>query len=182
MQDVESASAQLNEFLSDVIRAFEAHGEAFRSERHRWGLQEDLMDFGLVQTLVAAESPLLANHDEVQQKILAISENETEDLRMDLCAVQVRRLLSQVPDYTVAANTFMDCDKFCVQYSTGPEAKLRALKMFMSLLPDESLRKAVGITAHAKYESLKINPASWRDDISRLLTYAFLVFTAHHCQ
>ena len=38
LQDVDSASAQLNEFLPDVVRAFEAHGEAFRSERHRWGI------------------------------------------------------------------------------------------------------------------------------------------------
>ena len=64
LQDVESASAQLNEFLPDVIRAFEAHGEAFRSERHCWGMRENLMDFGLVPVLVAAESPLLSDHEE----------------------------------------------------------------------------------------------------------------------
>ena len=140
------------------------------------------MDFGLLQVLVAAESPLLPFHEEVRQKIVADSVNETEDLRNDLCEVQMRWLLSQVPDYTVAANIFMDCDKFCAQYSTEPEVNLEALKVFMSLLPDERLRKALGLTAHAKYETLKIKPAAWRNHISRLLTYAFLVFTAHHSQ
>ena len=83
---------------------------------------------------------------------------------------------------TVAANTFTICDKFCAQYFTGPEVNLKALKEFTSLPPDERVRKALGLAAHATCETLKIKPAAWRSDISRLLTYALLVFTAHHSQ
>ena len=97
-----------------------------------------------------------------------------------LCAAQREVLRGMMPSYADAVALYLGVAACAEKQQHGPEPNLQRIRQLMQLIENEAARQAIGLTSMTKYNSFKIKPKEWREDVVRVLTFAFLAFTAFH--
>ena len=182
IHDSPACSKAVSIFIKETVELHGLRAESFRSERHRWQVDEEWFEFGFLRK-VATVAGMLTNEEEVKSMLAAV---DAEDSKVQashhdaLCAAQRQVLRGMVPSYADAVALYLGVAAFAEKQQHGPEPNLQRIRQFMQLIENEAARRAIGLTSMTKYNSFKIKPKEWRDDVVRVLTFGFLAFTAFH--
>ncbi len=177
--NAEKASKKITTFVEEVAKAHVACAENFNSAKHEYGIDDTMEGFGLLKMLVS-ETGYLTNEDVIKKLFEAYEKTESKPNEDALESAQKAAICNQVVDYGSALTLFAAAEIFATKFGSGPEPKIDDVREFTSLVKDEPLRKALGMTSLQKYDKAKIKPKTWKADISKQLTLAYLGLTAHH--
>ena len=163
--------------VQEADSAWLEQAECFNVEKHGWTIQEDLEGHGLLK-LLAQQADYLVNKQEVDT-LLATLDEEGGDRAAKLAAassMQEAVLRTQVMDEGASAAVYTSAIDFAKKYA-GKEPTVKDLRPLLGAL-DTNLRAALGIADDSKYASIKAR--TWKQDVSRFLTVAYLSHLSWH--
>ena len=180
-RNAEALVANIESMVGEVSKARIARTtDLVTKPTSKIGLLSELEGYGLLRYFTLGEAYLL-NHEEVFEAIKAVDEAKGLEAKSEAearaCEMQRTVLCNQIFDFPVMVHIWEQTQHFALKFSGVREPTREDLLAYISLIVPE-LQYALGITSSEEVEALKIKPRTWRKDVSKILTVAYLAHIA----